>query len=129
MRTGSFGGVSFIVSDSVVKTLNSFSWSTSSKWTTHQRPGLKDLPEMTGKNLDKVSFGMTLSGFFGVDPIAQFKKLKTIVENGTSASLVVGRTKIGSKWVATDCSLTAVNYDCEGAVATAEVKVTLQEYL
>lgn len=129
MKTGSFAGISFTVSDSVVKTLNSFSWSTSAKWSTHQRHGLKDLPELTGKNLDKVSFGMTLSGFLGVDPMAQFKKLKKVVENGQPSVLVVGRTKVGTKWVATDASITATYYDCEGSVASADVKVTLQEYV
>lgn len=129
MKTGSFGGIAFTVSDSTVKTINSFSWSTSASWATHQRAGLKELPEMTGKKLDKVSFGMKLSGFFGVDPISQFKKLKKLVENGTSSALVIGRAKIGSKWVATDASITATYYDCEGAVASADVKVTLQEYV
>lgn len=129
MKTGSFAGISFTVSDDEVKTLNSFTWSAATKWTAHQRVGIKDLPELTGKSLDKISFGMTLSGYFGVDPIAQFKKLKKIVENGKSGVLVIGREKIGTKWVATECSLTATHYDCEGAVASANIKVTLQEYV
>lgn len=129
MKTGSFCGVSFSVSDSAIKTLNSFSWKSSSKWTTHQRIGLKDLPEMTGKSLDTVTFGMTLSAYFGVDPMAQYKKLQKIVEEGTIGSLVIGKTKIGTKWVATSSSVTAINYDREGTVATADISVTLQEYI
>lgn len=129
MKTGSFAGVTFSVSDQVVKTLNSFTWSTSTKWTTHQRLGTKELPEMTGKALDKATFGMTLSGYFGVNPMTQYKKLRDAVANGTVSTLVVGRAKVGTKWVATSCSLTATHYDREGAVASAEVKVTLQEYV
>lgn len=129
MKTGSFAGIAFTVSDSTIQTLNSLSWSSSGNWTTHQRHGAKDMPEMTGKGLDKVTFGMTLSAYFGVDPMAQYKKLRKAVESGKVATLVVGRSKVGTKWVATDCSLSATHYDREGSVASADVKVTLQEYV
>lgn len=126
---GSFCGIAFRVSDSLVRTIESFNWSSAARYSSHQRHAGKDLPEMVGKQLEKITFNMTLTAYLGVDPMAEYKKLQDIVSSGRAGVLVLGRKRVGSyRWMATEVSISASTYDGRGAVTTATVKVTLQEY-
>ena len=128
MRIGSFAGISFYVSDDTVRTLQDLSWSASAKYATHQRHNNKDLPEMTGTDLQQASFNMTLSAYLGTDPTALFKKLVSAVESGKVSSLVLGRQRIGKQWVAKSAQIQSKQFDGHGAMTIATVKVTLLEY-
>ncbi len=128
MRVGSFAGISFYVSEDTVRTLQDLSWSVSARYATHQRHNNKDLPEMTGVELQQASFNMTLSAYLGVDPTALFKKLVRAVENGRVSSLILGRQRIGKQWVAKSAQIQSKQFDGHGAMTIATIKVTLQEY-
>lgn len=126
---GSFCGITFRVSDSMVRTIENFSWSSAARYSTHQRHAGKDIPEKVGDQLEKITFSMTLTAYLGADPMAEYKKLRAVVSNGETGVLVIGRKRIGSyRWTATEASVTASNYDKRGAITSAEIKVTLQEY-
>lgn len=126
---GSFCGIRFRVSDSEVKTIESFTWSSSARYAVHQRHGGKELPEKVGNSLEKITFSMTLSAYLGADPMEEYKKLRSIVAGGRDGAFVLGRKRIGAyHWTATEASLTAVSYDKRGGVTAADIKVTLQEY-
>lgn len=128
MRVGSFGGISFYVSEDTVRTLQDLSWSVSARYSTHQRHNNKDLPEKTGTELQTATFSMMLSAYLGVNPTTLFKKLVRIVESGKVCSLVLGSQRIGKRWVAKSAQMTAEQYGRRGVVTIATVKVTLQEY-
>ena len=126
---GSFCGITFRVSDSLVRTIENFNWSSAARYSSHQRHSGKDLPEMVGQQLEKITFNMTLTAYLGVDPMAEYKKLQDIVSSGKTGVLVLGRKRVGSyRWTATEASISASTYDGRGAVTAAAVKVTLQEY-
>lgn len=129
MRIGSFLGISFRVTESTYRTLESLSWSASGKWATHQRHMKKDLPERTGSDLQSASFDMFLSAYLGVDPLKLFKRMVRMSEQGRAGSLIVGRKRIGSsRWVIKSCKMDASQYDGHGGILSAKVAVTLQEY-
>ncbi len=128
MRVGSFGGISFYVSDETVRTLQDLSWSVSARYSTHQRHNNKDLPEKTGIELQEATFNMDLSAYLGVNPTTLFRKLVKMVENGKVCSLVLGSQRIGKRWVAKSAQMTSKQFDGRGAVTIATIKVTLQEY-
>lgn len=126
---GSFCGIAFRVSEDMVKTIDSFSWTSAARYSTHQIHAGKELPEKVGEQLEKITFSMTLTAYLGVDPMAEYKKFNEIVTSGKTGVFMLGRKRIGAyRWTAIEASLTAVTYDGRGAVTTATVKVTLQEY-
>ena len=128
MRVGSFAGLSFHVSDDAVQTIENLSLSASARYSTHQRVNNKDLPEKTGTELMEASFDMTLSAYLGVNPMTVYNRLVKYVNSGKVGSLILGRRRIGKKWTAKSAKLKATFFDGHGAVTSASVSVTLQEY-
>lgn len=128
-KIGTFGSLTFIVSDEVVKTFSDMKWDTSAKYATHDRHLLDDLLEFLGPEPDQISFKMKFSVFLGTNPLAEVQKLRQMVRTGQAERLVLGAQVYGEyKWVITKLSTTMKTFDNKGNCWAAEVTVSIQEY-
>ena len=75
MQIGTLGEVVFSVSDSVVETITSFTWSGSARYSTHQRHLTHALTEFTGLDPDGITFDIFVSAYLGVDPMTEVVKI------------------------------------------------------
>lgn len=129
MVIGSLGKVVFRVSSSFVETFSNFKQTSGAQYSTHQRHGREDLPEFTGRDLDKITFNIELLASFGVDPGAEIEKLREYLRRGTTLTLVIGGDVVGAwRWVISAIQVTANNHDVRGVITSATVAVTLLEY-
>lgn len=128
-QIGSFGDLTFKVSDKFVRTFDGMSWDFSAKYATHDRHISEDLLEYMGPEIETISFSMVLSVFLGVDPMEQIEILQKMVRKGYAERLVIGGKVYGSyKWVMEKGSVEMQKFDKHGNLWAAKVKVTLKEY-
>jgi len=128
-QIGSFGDLTFKVSDKFVRTFDGMSWDFSAKYATHDRHISEDLLEYMGPEIETISFSMVLSVFLGVDPMEQIEILQKMVRKGYAERLVIGGKVYGSyKWVMEKGSVELQKFDKHGNLWAAKVKVTLKEY-
>ena len=128
-QIGSFGDLTFKVSDKFVRTFDGMSWDFSAKYATHDRHIKADMLEYMGPNIETISFSMVLSVFLGVTPLKQIKKLRKMIRKGYARRLVIGGKVYGSyKWVMESGSVEMQRFDKKGNLWAAKIKVTLKEY-
>lgn len=128
-QIGSFGDLTFKVSDKLVRTFDGMNWGFSAKYATHDRHIRADLLEYMGPEIETISFSMVLSIFLGVTPLSQIKKLRKMIRKGYARRLVIGGKVYGNyKWVMESGSVELQRFDKKGNLWAAKVKVTLKEY-
>lgn len=128
-QIGSFGDLTFKVSDKLVRTFDGMSWNFSAKYATHDRHIKADLLEYMGPEIETISFSMVLSVFLGVTPLKQIKKMRKMIRKGYARRLVIGGKVYGSyKWVMESGSVEMQRFDKKGNLWAAKIKVTLKEY-
>lgn len=128
-QIGSFGGLTFKVSDKLVRTFDGMSWNFSAKYATHDRHIKADLLEYMGPEIETISFSMVLSVFLGVTPLKQIKKMRKMIRKGYARRLVIGGKAYGNyKWVMESGSVEMQRFDKKGNLWAAKIKVTLKEY-
>jgi phage protein U len=119
----------FTVTPKVVRTFRNFKHTSSARYAVHNRHLRAPLPERTGRELDKITFSMTLSAHLGVNPRKDLSRLQGMLRNGRVLSLSFGRSQInGSKWVIQSLNCSYEQFDKTGQVISAEVSITLLEY-
>lgn len=128
MTVGSFAGVAFYVSDATVQTISNLEWSASATYSTHKRHLYKDLPEMTGIDLQSLTFDMELNEYLGANPLNTYKDLQRACESGRVSSFILGGQRIGGQWVCKSVKMKS-NQLGAGDVISATVSATLQEYV
>lgn len=128
MKVGSLGDVAFTVSAKKWQTYENMEYKTEAKYATHSRHMKKGLLELTGFEPDTLSFDMTLSAFFGINPYKTLKKLEQMKNKGKVVKLVIGKKVIGKKWVVTDISEKFGYTYKDGTVISFDVNVNLKEY-
>lgn len=128
-QIGSFGDLTFKVSDKLVRTFDGMSWNFSAKYETHDRHIKADLLEYMGPEIETISFSMVLSVFLGVTPLKQIKKMRKMIRKGYARRLVIGGKVYGNyKWVMESGSVEMQRFDKKGNLWAAKIKVTLKEY-
>ena len=128
-QIGSFGDLTFKVSDKFVHTFDGMNWNFSAKYATHDRHIKADLLEYMGPEIETISFSMVLSVFLGVTPLKQIKKMREMIKKGYARRLVIGGKVYGSyKWVMESGSVEMQRFDKKGNLWAAKIKVTLKEY-
>ena len=126
---GSWGGFTFYVSRSAIKTFDDLKWESSVKYSTHERHLKEPLLEFTGTNVESMTFTMFFSVFLGVNPISEVAKLLQAMRRGEVHRLVIGPKAYGTnKWVITKLSNSMKRYDQRGNLLVASVNVTMQSY-
>lgn len=128
-KIGTFGDLTFLVSDNTVRTFDGMTWDFSASYATHDRHIQADLLEFLGPDPDGISFSMVFSVFLGTNPFNEVKKLREMVKNGNAERLVLGGKVYGDyKWVMQKGSTELQRFDNKGNLWAAKVKVTLKEY-
>lgn len=131
MAIGNLGKViTFEVSSEKVLTFNNLSRAVKGRWTQHNIVDSKPKSEFLGPDLDGVTFKVHLSAMHGVRPRKTLEAIEKAVTNGTVLPFAVGGKKIGSNsWVITAVSETWNCVYSKGELVTADVNLTLQEYV
>lgn len=130
MIVGALGDIVFAVSSEQVKTLDDFKWSGSARYATHSRHGGSALTEFCGVNPDTITFSMYLSAYLGVNPVAELSKIFAYEREGRALPFVLGDKAYGKyRWTIVKHSATVKETTGDGIVTSAEVTISLQEYL
>lgn len=128
-KIGTFGSLSFVVSDKTVRTFQELQWDISAKYATHDRHLKRDLLEFLGPETEGISLPIKFSVFLGTNPLKEIEKLRETAETGRAERLVLGGHVYGSyKWVITKISAKMTTYDSRGNCWAAQVTLTLKEY-
>lgn len=130
MAIGNLGKtITFEVSSDKVLTFYNMSRSVKGRWTQHNVMG-KPIAEFLGPDLDGGSLTVLLSAMHGVKPRKTLETIEKAVTKGTVLPFIVGGKKVGSNnWVITAVSETWKCVYSKGELVSAEVTLTLQEYV
>ena len=119
----------FTVSDNYVFTFAGMTRDVSSRWATHETPGVKPKAEFLGPGLQSVSLPITLSSNLGVKPREMLEKVEQMVETGDSEYLILGYRPVGkNRFRVTGSSETWDVIYNQGELARAKLTLTLEEY-
>lgn len=131
MAIGNLGkAITFEVSSSKVLTFNNLSRTVKGRWTQHNIIDGKPKSEFLGPDLDGATFKVFLSAMHGVPPRKTIETIEKAVTQGTVLPFVVGGKKVGSNnWVITAVSETWNCVYSKGELVSADVNLTLQEYV
>lgn len=131
MAVGNLGKtITFEVSDKKVLTFSNLSRTVKGRWTQHNIIGNKAKSEFLGPDLDGITFKISLSAMHGVKPRTTIEKIEKAVRKGTVLPFVIGGKKVGSNsWVITNVSEAWNCVYSKGELVTADVNLTLQEYV
>lgn len=123
-------GITFTVSDQVVRTLQNLKWSGSAQYAVHNRHNYHALTEYTGMDPDQITFDIQLLVEHGVNPMDEIKKIWTYEREGTALALSIGTHCYGKyRWNIISHDASILYTDRHGDIAGAVVSLTLQEYL
>ena len=119
----------FTVSDDYVLTFDGMTRDVSSRWATHETPGVKPRAEFLGPGLQSVSLPITLSASLGVKPRLMLDVVEQMVETGDSEYLILGYRPVGkNRFRVTASSETWDVIYNQGELARAKLTLTLEEY-
>lgn len=128
-RIGNLGNVVFVVSESQIKVIESFTWSSTARYVSHQRHLNRDRVEFTGVDADEISFTFRLSAYLGAKPLEDYVTLLTYQRNGTAVPFKLGNKTYGFyRWVITSLSYTGEYSDQDGDWTQAKVQVSMKGY-
>lgn len=127
---GTWGDVVFTVSLEQVKTFDDFKRTESARWSKHDIHSQKQKAEFVGINAGSLSFTMKFSAFHGVNPRSELEKFIKKVRSGEAHTLIIGNKRIGvGKWYIPNTSETWNYVDNRGNLLTADLNVTMEEYV
>ena len=127
---GSLGSIVFEVSDKKVLTPGGITKSAGSNWTTHQLIGGVSKTEFSGAKLQSLSLTIQLSSRLGVRPRKMLDKLEEMASGRAVYPLIIGGKPVGKHyWRLTSLSETWGHIYGSGALSSASVQITLEEYI
>ena len=122
--------ITFEVSSDKILTFDKLTRTIKGRWATHGIIGGKPRTEFIGADLQSVSLSIKLNATHGVKPLKTLEDIEKAVERGTVMPLVIGGKKVGSNsWTITQASETWGCIYSKGELITANVSLTLQEYV
>ncbi len=127
MNIGSFGDVTFSVSSDVVEIFQNMKMTQSASYTEHKVHGAQSVIEFTGFDSAQLTFDMTLSAFFGVNPKTEITKLRDMQLSKKGYPLALGTDLYGTRWVIKSIGKTYERFWKDGSLVSAKVQVTLME--
>lgn len=128
MIVGAYGDTVFEVSNRKVNTFSDFKREYKAKFAEHERIQQEPVLEYLHRDLESISFTMTLLRDLGTDPTAELNKLKELMYTGEADYLIFGNAPVGENaWVIESMS-EAVNYfDKDMNVISSKVDVRMKE--
>ena len=122
--------ITFSVSSDKVITFNKMTQTVKGRWSTHTTITRKPKSEFLGADLRSISLNIKLDATHGVKPRDTLMKIELAIEKGTVMTLVIGGRRVGNnQWVITQASETWGTIFSKGELITANVSLTLQEYV
>lgn len=129
-QIGYFGQERFEVSDTKVFTPNNIQRSSSSRFESFQRIGMKPLSEFVAPGLATINFTIQVSAMLGVNPRTVLDHWIELAEAGKPDVLVIGNKVVGTdQWVLKTAADTWKQLDGQGNVLTAEMNLSFEEYM
>jgi phage protein U len=129
-QIGYYGSKRFSVSDKLINTFNGFQRTTSARFETLDRIGLKPLTEYVGPGLDTVSFTIDVNVMLGVNPRQELDEWKEIAASGDPFALCIGNKLLGTDlWALKTAAETWDKIDGNGNVLTGTIALTFEEYV
>lgn len=120
----------FEVSSDKVLTFKNLTQTVKGRWATHNIIGNKPKSEFLGAGQRTISLPIYLSVNHGINPRKTIEKIEKAVENGTPYLLVIGGKQVGAnQWVITDLSETWGNIIKDGRLVSANLTLSLAEYV
>ena len=126
---GAFGEIVFSASDKKVLTPKSLSKTVGSSWATHETIGGKPKSQYMGANLQTLQFDMFLSVEFGIAPRRLLERLEEMAEGSEVYPLVFGGKPVGNLWRLVSLSEEWGTVLNQGELISANVSVSLEEYV
>lgn len=129
-QIGTLGGVVFEASSEKVQTFRDYARKSAARLATHEIIGQKPVMEFLGPGLDSISFTISLSAYFGVNPKEEAEKLRTIMQEGQAVDFIVADAPISeNKWIIESVEETVSAHDEKGNIIRSDLSLTLQEYI
>ena len=125
MNIGSFGDVTFTVSADVLESFKNLKMTESANYSQHKPHGGMAIPEFTGFNAPQITFEMTLSAFWGVNPKKEYEKLREMMLSKKGYALALGTDLYGDLWLVTNLSRAFEYLYKDGTPVSFKVNVTL----
>lgn len=125
---GTFGDVTFEVSDTKIRTFDEFKRKASAKFEEHTIIGLKPKLEFIAPGLDEISFQLVFSAYLGLIPAKELEQLREILQKGEYRSLIIGGKVLGD-FVIETTSESWRNIDNKGNLLHVAVDISLKEYI
>ena len=120
----------FEVSSEKILTIDDFKRSNSVRFAKHDTLLRKPVSQFVGPELDEITFKIMLKAQFGVNPQTEFNKLMILQRNGTTISIILGRTAFGVfRWTIQSLGMPWDIIDNTGFCISCTVDVTLREYV
>jgi len=127
---GTFGPVTFKVSDKEIRTFDNFSRSNSARWAVHDIHLRHPKSEFLGEGQDSISFTMQFDIRFGVVPRREIAVLLRMARSGQAETLIIGNAAVGvNKWYIDSVKESWDRVDNRGKVLVGSADVTLKAYL
>ena len=127
---GTFGPVTFTVSEQQVRTFDALSRTESARWSKHDVIAKKPVSEFLGPDLGALSFVMHFNATLGVNPRKETDQLIRIVREGEVYPFILGDRRFGmGKYSLKSVKVDFKRVDNRGNVLIAEANVSLEEYV
>lgn len=128
MRVGSFGQTVFSVSTEKMLTPSSFSRSVAARYEEHKVLGASPRLEFLAQELPTMELSVRFHASFGVNPLAECKKLEAACLAGKVQKLIIGGIPWGDM-ILESISETARHSTGGGGIAVVDVNLKFKRYL
>lgn len=120
----------FEVSSDKVLTFSKMTQTVKGRWATHSTIKGKPISEFLGPDQRGINLTIFLSVNHGIKPRKTIERIEKAVEKGKHYPLVIGGKKVGSnQWVITSMSETWNDIIMDGKLVSANITLTLTEYV
>lgn len=130
MIIGSLGkDITFMVTPETVKTLDNMEWTISAKYAEHNRLLRDNLKEFLGQEGETITFDVELMAVLGVNVMKEMINFMVACRTGKVLPLKIGKKLYGKyRWVVKDVKIVSKQYDNQGNLFHAQLKITLNDY-
>ena len=119
----------FQVNARVVQTITEIIHLGRGRWAVHDVMNGKPRPQFLGPGQNELTLNIRLARNLGANPQEMHNRIKTFIERGNHAPLILGPRPLGNgSWYIEENESTFSHIDRTGAVDFIEINVTLREY-
>lgn len=122
--------IMFEVSSKKILTIDGFTRNNSVRFAKNNVLLRKPVSQYVGPQLDMINFKIILKAQFGVNPQEEFNKLIRLQRDGTSLSIITGKSSHGMyRWRIADLGIPWEIIDNKGNCISSTVAISFEEYI